>query len=86
MTSYNRTNRLRYGGTASPGGRGQGKLTRRTLAAVYRDGQALHMGLQRYFYNSHRPHQALAYQTPAAVYRANLIHPRLTESVPPWGV
>ena len=56
--------------------------------ADYRDGQALHVGLQRYFpfYNSHRPHQALAYQTPAAVYRANLIHPRLTESVPPLGV
>jgi putative transposase len=38
----------------------------------YEGAPALHQGLQRYFpfYNEDRPHQALDYRTPAAVYRA----------------
>ena len=42
--------------------------------ADYRDGEALHDGLHSYFgfYNTRRPHQALAYQTPSVVYRASL--------------
>lgn len=42
--------------------------------ADYRDGQALHEGLDGYFrfYNTGRPHQALEYQTPFVVYRNSL--------------
>ena len=56
--------------------------------ADYRDGRALHLGLQRYFpfYNSHRPHQALAYQTPATVYRASLPTTNSNAIGPPFGV
>ena len=53
----------------------------------YRDGQALHEGLHRYFpfYNAHRPHQALAYQTPALVYHAGLPIPNSNTAVSPMG-
>ncbi len=54
----------------------------------YRDGRALHEGLQRYFpfYNGRRPHQALDYQTPAAVYRASLCQSNSNTADPPMGV
>ena len=54
--------------------------------ADYRDGQALHGGLQRYFrfYNTHRPHQALDYRTPSLVYRASLHSTNSTTLVSPF--
>ena len=56
--------------------------------ADYRDGQALHEGLHHYFpfYNTRRPHQALAYQTPAAIYRASLLQSNSNTTDPPMGV
>lgn len=56
--------------------------------ADYRDGHALHGGLQRYFryYNTHRPHQALDYQTPSLVYRASLHSAKSTAEASPFRV
>jgi len=34
----------------------------------YATGPALYTGLESYFYNTERPHQSLAYQTPAEVH------------------
>ena len=56
--------------------------------ADYRDGHALHGGLQRYFryYNTHRPHQALDYQTPSLVYRASLHSAKSNTEASPFRV
>ncbi len=53
----------------------------------YRDGHALHGGLQSYFrfYNAQRPHQALAYKTPSVVYRASLQSANSNTLVSPMG-